>query len=289
MTSQGLLPGQRAWPFLIVEGDRAAATRTAVEYAAGFVGEEHRAVDLIVAAPEGDKWTVSEIVEQVVAPASLTTWGDRRAIVIVDAHRAEQVVYDRLLLAVEEPTSATTFIAACPSAADLPATLRGRSADTLHAPEPDIGALAAMLAGVDPGRAERAARMVGTHIGWFERSEDCGAHLATIAGDLVVPRPAQRAHEIAAAVRALAAVSPVDGTDVAAAGRAPWVRSGTSAVLRQLLADIAAAARAGTMKAGDARTTTETVRRCMTGVERFAKPDDMLSVALCDAGSRLCA
>lgn len=97
--------------------------------------------------------------------------GRYRVIVIEDADRMPERTSNVLLKALEEPPERTIWILCAPSEADLLPTIRSR-ARSLRLVTPSPEAVATLLHerdGVDPGAAERAARLAQSHIGMARR------------------------------------------------------------------------------------------------------------------------
>lgn len=82
-------------------------------------------------APDGARWTVDEVVTQILEPARFGSPDRRRHIVVADAANARAIAHDRLLKTLEEPLTGTTVWLVCQGQAELPSTLAGRA--TRHA------------------------------------------------------------------------------------------------------------------------------------------------------------
>lgn len=97
------------------------------------------------------------------APAT----GHRRVVIVEDADRMSPGTFNVLLKAIEEPPPLTVWMLCAPSAQDLAPTIRSRCrVVTLSLPSPQVVAdLLVRRDGVDPDRAERAARAAQGHIG----------------------------------------------------------------------------------------------------------------------------
>lgn len=97
--------------------------------------------------------------------------GRYRVIVIEDADRMPERTSNVLLKALEEPPERTIWILCAPSEADLLPTIRSR-ARSLRLITPSVADIAGLLHerdGIDPGDAERAARLAQSHIGMARR------------------------------------------------------------------------------------------------------------------------
>ena len=92
-----------------------------------------RLTDARVVAPEKANWTVEEITEQIIAPASLTP-RLRNVIVVTDADKMTASAADHLLKAIEEPPAPTTFVLCAKSTDLLSATIRSRSSAKITFP-----------------------------------------------------------------------------------------------------------------------------------------------------------
>lgn len=97
------------------------------------------------------------------APAT----GHRRVVIVEDADRMSPGTFNVLLKAIEEPPPLTVWMLCAPSAQDQAPTIRSRCrVVTLSLPSPQVVAdLLVRRDGVDPDRAERAARAAQGHIG----------------------------------------------------------------------------------------------------------------------------
>jgi len=91
-------------------------------------------VDAVVCAPSGERWKVADL-EPVLHAFALTPL-ERKMLLLLAADAMDAGAYDRLLKLVEEPPFPCTIVFAAPSAATLPATLRGRFTATCQVPVP---------------------------------------------------------------------------------------------------------------------------------------------------------
>mgnify|MGYP002759903658 CR=1 FL=1 len=152
------------------------------------------------------------------APAT----GHRRVVIVEDADRMSPGTFNVLLKAIEEPPPLTVWMLCAPSAQDLAPTIRSRCrVVTLSLPSPQVVAdLLVRRDGVDPDRAERAARAAQGHIGLALRyatqdgalaaREDSARELlglrgvgqAVLAAQVLVERATAEAKEHADAVAA---------------------------------------------------------------------------------------
>lgn len=97
--------------------------------------------------------------------------GRWRIIVIEDADRMVERTSNVLLKAIEEPPPRTVWILCAPSPQDVVVTIRSRCRQVgLRVPSPaDVADLLVRRDGVDPARAESAARAAQSHIGLARR------------------------------------------------------------------------------------------------------------------------
>lgn len=150
---------------IVVEGAADDTLRVAHEIGRQHVPPEFHSVDVVVAEPASERWTVDELVEYVINPSRQTPYGDRRVVVMRRADRIAANAADRLLLVTED--SPNTFVLCVSSLADLPDTLIGRAAYTLTAD--DDGKIGALLVAAGHGAADVAAVVQGFgHLpGWL--------------------------------------------------------------------------------------------------------------------------
>lgn len=91
-------------------------------------------LDVHLATPDADQWTIDEIRERAITRAHLRPY-ERNHIIITDATRASSAIHDTLLKTIEEPPTPTTFWLCAPTDTDaFPATLRGRIRTTIDLP-----------------------------------------------------------------------------------------------------------------------------------------------------------
>jgi DNA polymerase-3 subunit delta' len=143
----------------------AEATRTAAQVAA----RTHP--DLAVLATDRVIISIDEVRHLVSQSQFSPSVSPYRVIVIEDADRMTERTSNVLLKALEEPPPRTVWILCAPSAADLIATIRSR-VRTVRLRVPSVAEVAALLVrrdGVEPARAERAARESQSHIGMAGR------------------------------------------------------------------------------------------------------------------------
>ena len=80
--------------------------------------------------PEGTRWTVAELVSEVIDRARFPG-EERRHLVMADAHLVSPGAMDRFLKLLEEPPAGVTVWLVCPDLGTLPPALVGRAAATL--------------------------------------------------------------------------------------------------------------------------------------------------------------
>ena len=86
---------------------------------------EARKIDIRHLYPVSDRWSVGEIEEEILAPAHLFPI-ERHVFIVERADAMEARCFDRLLKAIEEPPSLTTFVLCATDIDEIPATIRGR-------------------------------------------------------------------------------------------------------------------------------------------------------------------
>ena len=114
---------------LLVGSDMGAVFAAAARLAESQL---HASGDLDVhhAIASGDKWTLDDIDDRIIKPASLRAF-ERNLIVVADADRMSSAGFDHLLKTVEEPAGTSHFLLCASSVDMLPATLRGRCSTIL--------------------------------------------------------------------------------------------------------------------------------------------------------------
>jgi len=135
-----------------------------------------------------------------------------RVIVIEDADRMTERTSNVLLKALEEPPPRTVWILCAPSAADLIPTIRSR-VRTVRLRVPSVNEVAELLVrrdGVEPARAERAARESQTHIGMALRLATDDAARARRARTLDLALSVQSVSSAVLAAEQLVAVATDD-------------------------------------------------------------------------------
>lgn len=128
-----------------------------------LLSSEHAlSTDLKVVEPEGDRWTIAELDEKVIAPAAYIPV-ERNVVVVGRADSMDRPAAEHLLKTVEEPTSDTLFLFCVPSASTLLPTIQGRA-----------GAVLGLEAAPRP---ERIAALVGSGL-----PEDVATEVVDLAG-----------------------------------------------------------------------------------------------------------
>jgi DNA polymerase-3 subunit delta' len=143
----------------------AEAARTAKQVAA----RTHP--DLAVLATDRVIISIDEVRQMVSQSQFSPSIAPYRVIVIEDADRMTERTSNVLLKALEEPPPRTVWILCAPSAADLIPTIRSR-VRAVRLRVPSVAEVAQLLVsrnGVDPARAESAARESQSHIGMAVR------------------------------------------------------------------------------------------------------------------------
>lgn len=165
---------------IIVEGPSDTVATVVALRGAETAAGVHAQVDVRVAAPNGDRWTVDELATNIVDPASMRP-NHRNHIVVASADKMATLAADRLLKVTEEPSAPTTFWFAVTDTSRLLTTLRGRATDVI------------VCGLIDP--TARAQHLADTH----EIPLDVAERIVELCGDEVT---------IANAAAAAAATSP---------------------------------------------------------------------------------
>jgi len=129
--------------------------------------------DVRVVEPEGLSISVAEMRALVQTAARRPATGRWQIVIIADADRLTEGASNALLKAVEEPPARTVFLLCAPSdhPEDVMVTIRSRCRLVqLRTPPPDaIGRVLVERDGIEPERAEWAARVCGGHVGRARR------------------------------------------------------------------------------------------------------------------------
>jgi hypothetical protein len=172
-----------------------------------WVPKAHRAIDLVVAVPDG-RWTVAQVREQVLTAARVAPL-QRRVIVVNAVGALDRIAFDMLLKTIEEPYPGTTFVFTCDNPMSLPRTFAGRvgAEVAVRALQGDARLALLVSNGWQQGVAERAVA-AGVPAIWYaaingkeellEPFERLGAILAEQA------TPARRASHLVAIIDQLA-------------------------------------------------------------------------------------
>ncbi len=136
----------------------------AVLAARTLAGEMTGLEALHYASPEGDRWTVAEVDEQIRRPAMFKAPEGMRTIVVVsDVDTMAPQAADRLLKTLEEPPSNTLFILTASSPTTLRPTLLGRLAG--HIPIAPVAREGRIDSYMDMGLDKTEANILDTAIG----------------------------------------------------------------------------------------------------------------------------
>jgi hypothetical protein len=121
-----------------------------------------RAADVRHLVPAGDRWTVAELEELVLAPTHRYPV-ERHVFIIERADAMDPRCADRLLKTLEEPPSATTFVLCATDAAAIPATIRGRVEQHLQLDpaSAEVRVEALVASGIERGTAQEAVELAG--------------------------------------------------------------------------------------------------------------------------------
>ena len=114
-------------PLVVISGPGDLPAQAAHAVALGMVRSEARELDVRVARPLGDRWSIAEVHEQIIAPSHLRAI-DRSVIVVDRAESMDVAAAEHLLKTVEEPPAGCIFIFAVASQNGLLPTLRSRVA-----------------------------------------------------------------------------------------------------------------------------------------------------------------
>lgn len=115
---------------LIVQAPGDLGVRASTELAINLTPLPYQGVDVRVARLENERWSLSDLEQQVIAP-SLLTPAHRCVVVVEDADLMDRAAADRLLKVVEEPPNGCLFIFSTTDASRLPVTLRSRATRVL--------------------------------------------------------------------------------------------------------------------------------------------------------------
>lgn len=214
---------------LVLHGPGDLPSLAARALADGLVRPDARDLDVHVAAPAGDRWSLDEVRDLVVAPAQLVSI-DRCVVVVEQAGAMDTASAEHLLKVVEEPAENTVFLFCVQDPAELLVTLRGRAAAMLRIdPAPDRDRVRTLR---DAG-VQNADRLVA----WCDGAAGVLVRLAAdpsleplvtraLGANLDTASPASSGYAIAAALDELArAVDPeaadenADGADSTKRGR----------------------------------------------------------------------
>jgi DNA polymerase-3 subunit delta' len=127
--------------------------------------------DLMLVRPDGLSYGVKQTRDLVLRAAGAPAGGRWQVVLFEDADRCTEQAANALLKAIEEPAPRTVWLLCAPSAEDLVPTIRSRCrVVTLAMPAP--AAVARLLVerdGVEPARAQAAARAAQGHVGRARR------------------------------------------------------------------------------------------------------------------------
>jgi hypothetical protein len=145
--------------------DTGLAAAAAGAVAAAHTHPEYRSFDIHLASPSGARWTVSDLEDRILHPASLRPYG-RTHIIVDDADQMAPAAFDRLLKAVEEPGSDVLYWFCVSNADRLPITIQGRAGQmlTLHRTPAALLLPALIAAGAAETAAARIADLAGADI-----------------------------------------------------------------------------------------------------------------------------
>lgn len=244
---------------MVIAGPGDLAALAARAYAHAAVRPDAATVDVRIAACDGDRWTVDEVTERIIAASALVPV-DRTVVVVEAADQMDVAAAEHLLKTVEEPPARALFVFAVRDPDRLLPTIRGRaSAIVLVHPKPARDRVADLAAaGVDPAVAreivELAGELTAVAAAVGGNPELVGALRAGLGAPLRPDSPAADAAAIVAALGEIAkATEPEaaarlsadpDGTDDSAAGKRTErkvadavVKARSRTLLRALLAN----------------------------------------------------
>ena len=112
--------------------DLGSALAAAENTARQLVAEEHWGADTFTAAPEGARWTVDELQQQLLYQQAYQPQGDVRLVTIAYAHLMDARLHDHLLKIVEEPPAPVLFLFVVDNSDNLPITLQSRIYRRIH-------------------------------------------------------------------------------------------------------------------------------------------------------------
>lgn len=199
--------------------------------------DKARDLDIRVVAPEGDRWTVSEVDVSLVTPASLTP-EERNVVVVCAADAMDAACAEHLLKTVEEPSAPTLFVFVTERNDRLLTTIIGRASVivALEAATDDARVARLVEDGVDGDLAAELVAVAGPFTNLVRAALTDDSVLADVRAGLTAALPAERtctaAFDLAEALSRLAAI-PVDVTGDKPP--APLVKARTRALARFVL------------------------------------------------------
>lgn len=107
--------------------DRGAALSQAWELANKLIPAEHRASEIAYTGPEGDRWTIDELNDQLLYQQAYAPLGDHRIIIVDRADDMDRRAAEHLLKTVEEPPARVLFLFVVESSNNLLTTLLSRT------------------------------------------------------------------------------------------------------------------------------------------------------------------
>ena len=123
---------------MVQSPDRGAGLAAAVQVARGLVPPEYRDSDIVVMSPEGARWTLPDLTEQLRYEQGYLPAGEQRVIVLDRADQMDVRAAENLLLRVEEPVAEVVYLAVVRDEQAMLPTLRSRSMLTIDAPDRNI-------------------------------------------------------------------------------------------------------------------------------------------------------
>lgn len=115
---------------LIVQAPGDLGIRASTELAINLTPLPYQGIDVRVARLENERWSLSDLEQQVISPSQLIP-AHRCIVVVEDADLMDRSAADRLLKVVEEPPNGCLFIFSTTDASRIPVTLRSRATRVL--------------------------------------------------------------------------------------------------------------------------------------------------------------
>ena len=226
---------------VVIHGPGDIAAQAAFSVANSMVRPAARSLDVRVARSEGDRWTVAEVSEQVIAPSMLRPI-DRTVIVVERADSMDQAAAEHLLKIVEDPPQGCLFMFAVQNIDALLATLRSRTSAEVAVRLAPVRERAAVLAegtGISVVQAKQIVELCGDLSSLAElvaATPDAVGALEVFNASLFSKTPTATAVECAMKLEQLAQLGDPFVRNAGASRNEQLVRSRTRTLVRHLFA-----------------------------------------------------